>query len=92
MKPRQVYLLLCVVGPVPPYWQFLPWVGIHGLNLRLFLNNCSPIESVRFSAWMSSSPGAGNGARRGVFFGLSLFLYLREGRLEERAEEAAALP
>ncbi len=38
MKPRRVYLLLCVVGLVLPYWQFIPWVAIHGLNLRLFLS------------------------------------------------------
>jgi hypothetical protein len=38
MKPRQIYLLLCVLGLVLPYWQFVPWVSSHGLNLSLFLS------------------------------------------------------
>ena len=38
MKPKQIYLFLCVVGLALPYCQFVPWVVIHGLNLRLFMN------------------------------------------------------
>ncbi len=37
MKLRHIYLLLCVVGIVLPYWQFVPWVAAHGLDLTLFL-------------------------------------------------------
>jgi len=37
MKPKTVYLILCVAGVVLPYWQFIPWFAAHGLNLRLFL-------------------------------------------------------
>ena len=37
MKLRHFYLLLCVVGFVLPYWQFLPWVMAHGLDLSLFV-------------------------------------------------------
>ena len=37
MKPKTVYLLLCVLGFALPYWQFVPWVLQHGLNLRLFV-------------------------------------------------------
>lgn len=36
MKPKIFYLVLCVAGVVIPYWQFLPWVLQHGLNLALF--------------------------------------------------------
>ncbi len=37
MKPRTLYLALCVAGFVLPYSQFIPWLAIHGLNLPLFL-------------------------------------------------------
>ncbi len=38
MKAKNVYLLLCVVGVVVPYMEFIPWVGQHGLNLRLLVD------------------------------------------------------
>jgi len=37
MKPRSLYLVLCVLGTVLPYSQFLPFFREHGLDLRLFL-------------------------------------------------------
>jgi hypothetical protein len=37
MKPKAIYLALCFVGAVLPYWQFIPWVMQHGLNLPLFV-------------------------------------------------------
>jgi hypothetical protein len=36
MKLRNVYLVLCVVGVVLPYWQFVPWVAANGLDMPLF--------------------------------------------------------
>jgi hypothetical protein len=36
MRPRHVYLVLCVVGFLLPYSQFVPWLLEHGLNLSLF--------------------------------------------------------
>ena len=36
MKPKAIYLVLCVAGVLVPYWQFVPWVMQHGLNLALF--------------------------------------------------------
>ena len=36
MKPKTLYLVLCLAGVVFPYWQFLPWVLQHGLNLARF--------------------------------------------------------
>jgi len=37
MKPRTIYLLLCVIGFVVPYAVFVPWVAQHGLDMRLFV-------------------------------------------------------
>ena len=37
MKPKTLYLALCLAGVLVPYWQFLPWVFQHGLNLPLFV-------------------------------------------------------
>lgn len=36
MKPKTIYLALCFLGVILPYWQFIPWVGQNGLNMRLF--------------------------------------------------------
>ena len=33
---KTAYLSLCVLGMMLPYWQFVPWVFEHGLNLPLF--------------------------------------------------------
>jgi uncharacterized protein DUF2834 len=35
---RYVYLALCVVGVLLPYWQFVPWFLQHGFDLPLFLH------------------------------------------------------
>jgi hypothetical protein len=37
MKPKTIYLLLCFLGALLPYWQFVPWVVVHGINLPLFV-------------------------------------------------------
>lgn len=37
MKPKTLYLALCLLGFVLPYSQFVPWVLQHGLNLVLFV-------------------------------------------------------
>jgi hypothetical protein len=36
MKQKTIYLALCVLGIVLPYWQFVPWVAVNGLNMPLF--------------------------------------------------------
>lgn len=36
MKPKTIYLALCLIGLLLPYSQFVPWVLQHGLNFRLF--------------------------------------------------------
>ena len=38
MRLRHVYLVLCVVGALLPYSQFIPWFLKHGLDLSLFLD------------------------------------------------------
>jgi hypothetical protein len=36
MSLKSVYLGLCVAGTVLPWWQFLPFLRDHGLDLPLF--------------------------------------------------------
>jgi hypothetical protein len=36
MKLKALYLSLCVLGLVLPYWEFVPWVAANGLHLPLF--------------------------------------------------------
>lgn len=36
MKPRTLYLLLCVVGTILPYLFFVQFLREHGLDFRLF--------------------------------------------------------
>ena len=37
MKLKTVYLVLCFVGLVLCYWQFIPWLRDNGFHLRLFM-------------------------------------------------------
>jgi len=37
MKPKALYLCLCVAGTVVPYWQLLPFLRENGLNLPLMI-------------------------------------------------------
>ena len=36
MRLRHIYLGLCLLGIVLPYWAFVPWFMEHGFNLALF--------------------------------------------------------
>lgn len=36
MRLKHVYLMLCALGAVLPYWQLAPWLTEHGLDLPLF--------------------------------------------------------
>jgi hypothetical protein len=38
VKPKTLYLILCIVGVVLPYWQFLPWLATNGTNFPLFFH------------------------------------------------------
>lgn len=37
MKPKHVYLILCILGFALPYSQFIPWVVANGLQLKYFV-------------------------------------------------------
>jgi Terpene cyclase DEP1 len=37
MKPKAIYLWLCVAGTIVPYWQLLPFLREYGLNLPLMI-------------------------------------------------------
>ncbi len=42
--------MLCCLGLLLPYWQFLPWLSAHGLNLSLFARE---LFANRISAFFS---------------------------------------
>jgi hypothetical protein len=48
MTLRHIYLGLCVLGAVLPYWQFVPWLASHGFDLSLFV---SELLSTRIGAF-----------------------------------------
>ena len=48
MRLRHVYLLLCIVGAMLPYWKLLPWLMEHGLDLSLL---CQELFSTRIGAF-----------------------------------------
>jgi Terpene cyclase DEP1 len=37
LSSRRAYLLLCLLGILLPYSQFVPWLISHGLDMRLFI-------------------------------------------------------
>ena len=39
MTTTTIYLLLSIVGTVLPFWQFVPWLLEHGLDLPLFIGH-----------------------------------------------------
>jgi hypothetical protein len=39
MSPRRAYLLLCLLGTLLPYAQFVPWLLAHGPDLPLFFRD-----------------------------------------------------
>jgi hypothetical protein len=97
MRPKHVYLSLCVLGLLLPYSQFLPFLREHGLDLRLigeqlFANRISSFFGLDVIV-SSVVEGRRLAMRRrwlplvalltvGVSLALPLFLYLREARQE----------
>jgi hypothetical protein len=51
MKPKSVYLMLCVAGTVLPYSQFVPFVMEHGLDVRLFIEQLFANRIGGFFGW-----------------------------------------
>jgi hypothetical protein len=51
MRPKTLYLGLCVVGTVLPYSQFIPFLQEHGLDPRAFLDQLFATHISGFFAW-----------------------------------------
>jgi len=47
MKPKTIYLILCLPGFLLPYWFLVPFLRDHGLDLRLFFAQlfANPVSS-----------------------------------------------
>src|SRR2546427_12531669 len=37
MKPKTIYVCLCILGTIVPFWQLLPFLREHGLNPGLMI-------------------------------------------------------
>ena len=51
MRPRTLYLLLCVAGVALPYSQLIPFLREHGLDLRLFFEQLFANRIGAFFGW-----------------------------------------
>lgn len=51
MRPRHVYLGLCVLGTVLPYSAFLPFLRQHGPDLREFVGQLFATPVSGFFGW-----------------------------------------
>jgi hypothetical protein len=51
MKLKTLYLILCVIGAVLPYWQFVPWVSQNGLSMPLFFHQLFANRISSFFGW-----------------------------------------
>jgi hypothetical protein len=51
MKPKTLYLLLCVAGTLLPLSQLVPFVRDHGLDLRLFFEELFSTRIGAFFGW-----------------------------------------
>ena len=51
MKPKHLYLLLCLPGTLLPYSQFIPFVRENGLDFRLFFEQLFSTRIGAFFGW-----------------------------------------
>lgn len=51
MKPKFLYLVLCIVGTILPYTQLVPFLQEHGLDLRLFFEQLFSNRIGGFFGW-----------------------------------------
>jgi hypothetical protein len=51
MRPRTLYLVLCVAGVVLPYSQLIPFLREHGPDLRLFFDQLFSNRIGAFFGW-----------------------------------------
>lgn len=47
-----IYLALCFLGALLPYWQFVPWLAEHGMNVSLFVDELFANRISAFLEWM----------------------------------------
>jgi hypothetical protein len=50
MRLKATYIVLCFVGLLLPYSQFIPWLVVHGVNIDLFVKH---LFSNRVSAFFA---------------------------------------
>ena len=78
MKPKNLYLGLCIIGTALPYWQFLPFLREHGLDVRLIVQQ---LFANRISTHHTLGPsypdpaGLGGNMRRTLVAGLALLAF-----------------
>ncbi len=48
---KYFYGILCILGTVLPYWQFLPWLAAHGLDVPLMIQEAAQLQISAF-AWL----------------------------------------
>lgn len=51
MKPKNLYLGLCLIGTVLPYSQFVPFLRDHGFDARAFLDQLFANHIAGFFGW-----------------------------------------
>jgi len=51
VKPKCFYLVLCILGAVLPYSQFVPWLAEHGVNGRQFVQQLFATRVSTFFRW-----------------------------------------
>ena len=51
MRPKHLYLGLCVIGTVLPHSQFVPFLRDHGLNLGAFVAQLFATHVGAFFGW-----------------------------------------
>ena len=51
MKPKTIYLVLCVLGTALPLSQLLPFLFEHGLDMRLFVEQLFANRISAFFGW-----------------------------------------
>jgi hypothetical protein len=51
MNRKNFYLILCILGVVLPYSQFIPWLAENGLNAPLFIHQLFANRISGFFAW-----------------------------------------
>lgn len=51
MKNKYLYLILCILGVIFPYSQFVPWLLSNGLDIRLFIDELFSTKIGGFFGW-----------------------------------------